>query len=70
MTLDEVLLTVIMPPPSTKWGYIALQMSVGPLVGASVGASVGGPCLVRMITRHRIDLGASNLAQTWVLGCK
>ena len=27
------------------------------------------PNLVRVITRHRIDLGLSNLAQTCVLGC-
>ena len=28
------------------------------------------PNLVRMITRHRIDLGLSNLAQTCVSGCR
>ena len=60
-------------PPSTEWGYIALQMSVGPSVGRSVGPSVGRvgrPYLVRMIrmiTRHRIGLDSSNLAQTLVL---
>ena len=48
-----------------KWGYIALQMSVDRAVGC-----VGRPYLVWMITRHRIDLGLSKLAQTCVLGCR
>ena len=52
---------IIMPPP-TKWGNIALQMSVDPLVGRLY--------LVRMITRHRIDLVLSNLAHRYVLECR
>ena len=36
---------------------------------ANVGRSVGRPCLVRMITRHRIYLRSSKLAQTCILGC-
>ena len=39
-------------PPSTKWGYIALLMSVSP--------SAGIPNLVQMITGHRIELGSPN----------
>ena len=54
-------------PPSTKW---ALQMLVGPLVDLSVCRSFGRPYLVRMITRHRIDLDLSNLAQSCVSGCR
>ena len=53
-------------PPSTKWGYIALQMSVS----RSVGLSVRRPYFVRMITRHRIDLGLSDLSHTCVSGCR
>ena len=52
----------VIMPPSTKWKYIALLMSVG--------RSVGRPNLVRMITRHRIDLGLSNMVQTCVSECK
>ena len=52
---------MLLCPPSTKWRYIAWQMSVG---------RVGRPYLVWMITRHRIDLGLSNLAQTCVSGCR
>ena len=36
-------------------------------VGLLVCQSVGRPYFVWMITRHRIDVGSSNLAQTWVL---
>ena len=39
-------------------------------VGRSVRRSVGSPYLARMITRHRVDLGLSNLAQTCVVGCR
>ena len=41
-----------------KRGYIALQMSVG----LSVGWLVGRLYIFRMITRHGIDLGWSDLA--------
>ena len=37
-------------------------------VARLVDRSVGRPYLVRMITRHRIDLGLSNFAQTCVSG--
>ena len=52
--------------------YAPLQRSGGILLCKcwSVVRSVGRPYLVRMITRHRIDLGLSNLAQTCVSGCR
>ena len=34
------------------------------------GPSVGRPYLVRMIARHRIDIGLSNVEQTCVSGCR
>ena len=58
------LISLFCSPSRRKEGYIALLMSVG----RSVRWSVGSPYLVRMITRHRIDLGSTNLAQTCCLG--
>ena len=43
---------------------------VGVYTFANVGRSVGRPYLVRMITRDRIDLGLSRLAQTCISGCR
>ena len=55
----------IFMPPFNEVGVYCLAN-----VGRSVGLSVGRPYLVRMITRHRIDLGLSNLSHTCVSGCR
>ena len=55
--------------PFNKVGVYCFA-NVGRLVGRFIGRSVSRPYLVRMITRHRIDLGLSNLAQTCVSGCR
>ena len=55
-------------PPFNEMGVYCFA-TVGPSVILSVGR-VGRPYLVRMITKHRTDLGLSNLAQTCVSGCR
>ena len=65
----EILSNEIFMYPFNEVGVYCFA-NVGRSVGPSVGLSVGRPYLVWVITRHRIDLGLSNLAQTCVSGCR
>ena len=56
-------LSVYYAPPFNEVGVYCFSH-----VGWSVRPSVCRPFLVRMITRHRIDVGLSDLVQTCISG--